>query len=98
MDAGFFATQGDGSGVVQDLGRPADRVFPEYAGRYGWALALIDAGQFADSRYRTNPVDPNMGNLRNGPQTKAEHERECCARHNEREGVAPAEEGADHAG
>jgi uncharacterized protein len=28
-----------------------------HAGRHGWALALIDAGEFADKRYRTNPVD-----------------------------------------
>jgi pyridinium-3,5-biscarboxylic acid mononucleotide sulfurtransferase len=28
-----------------------------HADRYGWALALIDAGEFGDSRYRTNPID-----------------------------------------
>lgn len=28
-----------------------------HANRYGWALALIDAGEFADKRYRTNPID-----------------------------------------
>jgi pyridinium-3,5-biscarboxylic acid mononucleotide sulfurtransferase len=28
-----------------------------HAERYGWALALIDAGEFADTRYRANPVD-----------------------------------------
>ena len=28
-----------------------------HADRYGWALTLIDAGEFADSRYRTNPID-----------------------------------------
>jgi uncharacterized protein len=28
-----------------------------HADRYGWALAVIDAGEFADPRYRTNPID-----------------------------------------
>jgi uncharacterized protein len=28
-----------------------------HAERHGWALALIDAGEFADPRYRANPVD-----------------------------------------
>ena len=28
-----------------------------HAQRHGWALALIDAGEFADPRYRANPVD-----------------------------------------
>jgi uncharacterized protein len=28
-----------------------------HAERYGWALAVIDAGEFADTRYRANPVD-----------------------------------------
>jgi len=28
-----------------------------HAERHGWALALIDAGEFADTRYRANPVD-----------------------------------------
>lgn len=29
----------------------------EHAVRNGWALSLIDAGEFADPRYRANPVD-----------------------------------------
>jgi len=28
-----------------------------HADRYAWALAVIDAGEFADPRYRTNPID-----------------------------------------
>jgi pyridinium-3,5-biscarboxylic acid mononucleotide sulfurtransferase len=28
-----------------------------HADRYGWVLSLIDAGEFADTRYRTNPID-----------------------------------------
>jgi hypothetical protein len=38
VDLGFFAPQGDGSGVVQDLGPPQDRRFPDLAGRYGWVF------------------------------------------------------------
>jgi hypothetical protein len=37
-DVGFFAAQGDGTGFVQDLGPPAMRAFPQYAGRYGWVF------------------------------------------------------------
>jgi hypothetical protein len=37
-DVGFFAAQGDGSGVVPDLGAPAMRAFPEYEPRYGWVF------------------------------------------------------------
>ena len=37
-DVGFFAAQGDGTGFVQDLGSPAMRAFPQYAGRYGWVF------------------------------------------------------------
>ncbi len=29
----------------------------QHADRFGWTLSLIDAGEFADSRYRANPVD-----------------------------------------
>ena len=29
----------------------------EYAGRHGWPLTLIDAGEQADERYRANPLD-----------------------------------------
>lgn len=29
----------------------------EYAARLGWTLQLLDAGEFADSAYRANPVD-----------------------------------------
>jgi uncharacterized protein len=28
-----------------------------HAERHGWTLALVDAGEFADPRYRANPVD-----------------------------------------
>ena len=29
----------------------------EHAARHGWTLALLDAGEYADARYRANPVD-----------------------------------------
>lgn len=29
----------------------------DHARRHGWTLALIDAGEFADPRYRSNPLD-----------------------------------------
>lgn len=29
----------------------------QHAHRFGWTLSLIDAGEFADPRYRANPVD-----------------------------------------
>jgi hypothetical protein len=38
VDFGFFAAQGDGSGVVQDLGPAPARYFPQYMGAYGWVF------------------------------------------------------------
>jgi hypothetical protein len=35
IDLGFFAAQGDGSGIVRDQG---NMIFPQYAGRYGWVF------------------------------------------------------------
>jgi hypothetical protein len=37
-DVGFFATQGDGSGFIQDVGPPAMRYFPQYANQYAWVF------------------------------------------------------------
>jgi hypothetical protein len=55
VDAGFFAAQGDGTGIVQDLGPASSRIFPAYAGRYGWvflgdllAPAVNSRGEAAD--------------------------------------------------
>ena len=28
-----------------------------HAARHGWPLVILDAGEFADARYRANPVD-----------------------------------------
>jgi hypothetical protein len=38
VDAGFFATQGTGVGIVQDAGPAASRAYPEYMNRYGWVF------------------------------------------------------------
>ncbi|HVZ74774.1 MAG TPA: hypothetical protein VHJ20_20465 [Polyangia bacterium] len=56
VDFGFFATEGNGSGVVQDLGPASSRYFPQYAGpSYGWvflgdllAPAVNSRGEAAD--------------------------------------------------
>jgi hypothetical protein len=52
LDLGFFATEGNGSGIVRDQGNVA---FPQYAGRYGWvflgdilAPAINSRGEVAD--------------------------------------------------
>ncbi len=37
-DLGFFVTEGDGSGVQQDLGPAESRRFPEYIDRFGWVF------------------------------------------------------------
>jgi hypothetical protein len=38
VDLGFFATQGDGSGFIQDVGPPSARYFPQYARQYDWVF------------------------------------------------------------
>jgi hypothetical protein len=55
IDAGFFATQGTGTGIVQDAGPAASRFYPEFANRYGWvflgdilATAVNSRGEAAD--------------------------------------------------
>ncbi len=52
LDLGFFATEGNGSGIVRDQGNVS---FPQYAGRYGWvflgdilAPAINSRGEVAD--------------------------------------------------
>jgi hypothetical protein len=54
-DVGFFVAQGDGTGFIEDLGPPAARFFPQYAGQYGWvflgdilAPAINSRGEPAD--------------------------------------------------
>jgi len=55
VDAGFFAAQGTGVGIIQDSGPVASRFFPEYANRYGWVFvgdilspAINTRGEVAD--------------------------------------------------
>jgi len=52
LDLGFFAAQGNGSGIVRDQGNV---LFPQYAGRYGWVFlgdilspAVNTRGEVAD--------------------------------------------------
>lgn len=56
IDIGFFAVQGNGSGVVQDRGSTA---YPEYAGQYGWVFLGDILAPAVNSR--GEPAD--LGNL-----------------------------------
>jgi hypothetical protein len=53
IDAGFFAAQGNGVGIVQDVG--PNRYFPQYANQYSWVFmgdllstAINSRGEVAD--------------------------------------------------
>jgi hypothetical protein len=55
IDAGFFATGGNGTGIIQDSGPAAARFYPEFADRYAWvflgdilATAVNTRGEAAD--------------------------------------------------
>src|SRR5207344_2468555 len=55
IDAGFFATQGDGTGIYQDVGPRSTRYFPQYFDHYSWvflgdllAPAINSRGEAAD--------------------------------------------------
>jgi hypothetical protein len=55
VDAGFFATSGNGVGIVQDAGPATARAYPEYMNRYAWvflgdilATAVNSRGEAAD--------------------------------------------------
>ncbi|HEY5450258.1 MAG TPA: hypothetical protein VIQ54_15995 [Polyangia bacterium] len=55
IDAGFFASQGTGAGIIQDSGAAGDRAYPEYMNRYGWVFlgdllstAINSRGEAAD--------------------------------------------------
>jgi Putative beta-barrel porin-2, OmpL-like. bbp2 len=52
LDLGFFATEGNGSGILRDQG---NMLFPQYGGRYGWVFlgdilspAVNTRGEVAD--------------------------------------------------
>jgi hypothetical protein len=60
VDLGFYATQGNGSGIVRDQGNV---IFPRYAGQYGWvflgdilAPAINSRGEVADLGNATGAV------------------------------------------
>ncbi|HEY6475259.1 MAG TPA: hypothetical protein VI456_01685 [Polyangia bacterium] len=60
LDLGFYATQGNGSGIVRDQGNVT---FPQYAGKYGWvflgdilAPAINSRGEVADLGNATGAV------------------------------------------
>jgi hypothetical protein len=55
VDAGFFATQGNGAGIVQDAGPASARAYPGYMQRYAWVFlgdilstAVNSRGEAAD--------------------------------------------------
>ena len=55
VDFGFFAAQGDGSGVIQDVGPAQSRAFPQYADKFAWVFlgdllspAVNSRGEAAD--------------------------------------------------
>jgi hypothetical protein len=55
VDAGFFATSGNGVGIIQDSGPAASRVYQEYMNKYAWvflgdilATAVNSRGEAAD--------------------------------------------------
>ena len=47
VDFGFFAAQGNGSGIVRDNG---NLLFPQYEGRYGWVFLGDLLGPTVNSR------------------------------------------------
>ncbi len=54
-DLGFYVPEGNGAGVIQDVGPASSRYFPQYADRYGWvflgdilAPAINTRGDVAD--------------------------------------------------
>ncbi|HVZ87842.1 MAG TPA: hypothetical protein VHG72_12785 [Polyangia bacterium] len=60
IDLGFYATEGNGSGIVRDQGNV---YFPQYAGKYGWvflgdilAPAINSRGEVADLGDATGAV------------------------------------------
>jgi hypothetical protein len=58
VDLGFFATQGDGTGIVQDLGPAASRYFPGEADRYAWVFL----GDLLSTAVNTRGEPADLGN------------------------------------
>jgi hypothetical protein len=59
VDAGFFAAQGNGSGVVQDVGGIATRYYPNFANRYGWVFL----GDLLSPAINSRGEPADLGNL-----------------------------------
>lgn len=59
VDFGFFAPQGDGSGIIRDVGPAQNRRFPEYADKYAWVFLGDLLAPAVNSR--GEPAD--LGNL-----------------------------------
>jgi len=57
IDFGAFATQGNGSGVIQDTG--ANRYFPQYAGKYAWVFL----GDLLSPMVNSRGEPASLGNL-----------------------------------
>jgi hypothetical protein len=69
IDLGFFATTGNGSGIIRDQGNV---IFPQYAGQYGWvflgdllATAVNTRGEVADLGDPTG-APPRFDSIHNG--------------------------------
>src|SRR4051812_2314353 len=59
VDSGFFAPQGSGSGVVQDVGPPQSRHFPEYANKFAWVFL----GDLLSTAVNSRGDPADLGNL-----------------------------------
>lgn len=59
VDFGFFATQGDGSGVIQDVGPAQSRYFPQYADKFAWVFL----GDLLSPAVNSRGEPADLGNL-----------------------------------
>ena len=59
VDFGFFAAQGDGSGVLQDVGPASSRHFPQYADKFAWVFL----GDLLSPAVNSRGEPADLGNL-----------------------------------
>lgn len=59
VDFGFFAAQGDGSGVIQDVGPAQSRAFPQYANKFAWVFL----GDLLSPAVNSRGEPADLGNL-----------------------------------
>jgi hypothetical protein len=59
VDSGFFAPQGSGSGVVQDVGPAQSRHYPEYANKFAWVFL----GDLLSTAVNSRGEPADLGNL-----------------------------------